>query len=504
MSDTERLYDYNMNIWLRNCEEEIQEPIRGEVTGKLPSWLQGTLVRNGPGRNKIGDCEYEHVFDGLALLHRFDISEGQVTYQCKFVKSETYKKNMAANRIVVTEFGTTAVPDPCRSIFDRISSTFRLNRDRTDNTAVSIYPFGDQIYAMTEVPVIYEIDPRNLETVGKKEIEKSLIVCHTAHPHVMPNGDVYNLGMSKTNGLKHVVVKFTYSDKGDMFESAEIVASMTPRWKLHPSYMHSFGITENYFVIIEHPLSLSLLGMARRVFITAPFSSVLHSYPDQDTQIVLINRITGEETRYTTDTIFYMHIINCFESDGKVIIDLCSYKDGKIIESMYTRAIKSMQSNPEYGEWCECRAKRLEIPLDAVDCKVEAKLIADVGCEAPRINYDVCNAKPYRYFYGIGSDIGKSDSGNLVKVDTKTGDYKIWLEEDTYPSEPIFVPRPEAVDEDDGVLLSALVWGRDDHAIALLVLDARDLKEIARVCFKTPSQATRCFHGWFLPGQQLK
>lgn len=56
-----------------------------------------------------------------------------------------------------------------------------------------------------------------------------------------------------------------------------------------------------------------------------------------------------------------------------------------------------MQSNPEYGEWCECRAKRLEIPLDAVDSRVEAKLIADVGCEAPRINYDVCNGKSIDY-----------------------------------------------------------------------------------------------------------
>lgn len=62
---------------------------------------------------------FNHLFDSAALLHRFNIEDGQVTYQCKFLKSESYKRNLAANRIVTTEFGTVAVSDPCQSIFQR-------------------------------------------------------------------------------------------------------------------------------------------------------------------------------------------------------------------------------------------------------------------------------------------------------------------------------------------------------------------------------------------------
>lgn len=62
---------------------------------------------------------FNHLFDSAALLHRFNIENGQVTYQCKFLKSESYKRNLAANRIVTTEFGTVAVSDPCQSIFQR-------------------------------------------------------------------------------------------------------------------------------------------------------------------------------------------------------------------------------------------------------------------------------------------------------------------------------------------------------------------------------------------------
>ncbi|XP_047530293.1 carotenoid isomerooxygenase-like [Vanessa atalanta] len=505
MTETKKLYpNYDMNIWFRTCEEEINEPLEGETTGVIPSWVRGTLLRNGPGCNKIGSYQYDHVFDGLALIHRFSIKHSKVTYQCRFVRSETYKKNTTANRIVVTEFGTKAVPDPCRSIFDRISSIFNFTMDQTDNTAVSVYPFGDQVYAMTEVPVLYKIDPVTLETVGKEKLADSLVVCHTAHPHVMPNGDVYNVGLNTVKGdLRHVVVKFPYSDKGDMFEAVEIVGSSKPRWRFNPAYMHSFGVTENYFVIIEQPLVISLLNLMRRRFIvTEPFASTLVSYPECETNIILIHRVTGEEKRYPTDTIYFMHVINCFETDGALCVDLCSYKDANILNAMYVSAIKDMHSNPDYGQWCQCRPKRIEIPLEAPPLtKVESRLIADVGVETPMINYKLCNGKPYRYFYGIGSDVDTGDAGSIVKVDTKTGEVLYWKEPQCYPSEPIFIANPDGQGEDDGVLLSAVLWSQDDRAIALLVLNAKNLEEIARAHFTTPSQTAKCFHGWFLPDQ---
>jgi carotenoid isomerooxygenase len=81
--------------------------------------LNGSLLRNGPGSLKVGEMTFSHLFDSSALLHRFEIKNGKVTYQCRFLQSNTYKKNMAAQRIVVTEFGTSAVPDPCQTIFQR-------------------------------------------------------------------------------------------------------------------------------------------------------------------------------------------------------------------------------------------------------------------------------------------------------------------------------------------------------------------------------------------------
>lgn len=110
----------DVNVWLRSCKEEIISPIKPDVIkGEIPKWLNGSLLRNGPGNLKVGDMEFNHLFDSSALLHRFAIKNGEVTYQSRFIQTDSYMKNKAANRIVVTEFGTSSVPDPCHNIFHR-------------------------------------------------------------------------------------------------------------------------------------------------------------------------------------------------------------------------------------------------------------------------------------------------------------------------------------------------------------------------------------------------
>lgn len=77
-----------------------------DVTGTLPAWLEGTLLRTAPSKFEVGKDMYRHWFDGLAMLHKFEIRGQQVTYSCKFLASEVYKDAMKKNRIVHGEFGT--------------------------------------------------------------------------------------------------------------------------------------------------------------------------------------------------------------------------------------------------------------------------------------------------------------------------------------------------------------------------------------------------------------
>lgn len=48
--------------------------------GQLPTWLQGILLRNGPGMHTIGESKYNHWFDGMALLHSFTFKNGKLLH----------------------------------------------------------------------------------------------------------------------------------------------------------------------------------------------------------------------------------------------------------------------------------------------------------------------------------------------------------------------------------------------------------------------------------------
>ena len=80
----------------------------------------------------------------------------------------------------------------------------------------------------------------------------------------------------------------------------------------------------------------------------------------------------------------------------------------------------------------------------------------------------------------------------LDLVEKKT---KNWYEEGAVPSEPLFVARPGATEEDDGVVIS-MVSEKNGGDYAL-VLDGITFKEIARAKF--PYGLPYGLHGCWVP-----
>ena len=152
--------------WYYQSVEELSEAIETKITGNFPKWIKGTLLRNGPGKFEIGSTSYRHLFDGLALLQQFVIKDGNVTYFNKFLRSQTYKRNIESGTIVESEFGTLGVPDPCKNIFARWFTYF-FRKESTDNASVNFCTIRGKIYAITEVPIITEINPSNLECLDR-------------------------------------------------------------------------------------------------------------------------------------------------------------------------------------------------------------------------------------------------------------------------------------------------------------------------------------------------
>ena len=119
------------------------------------------------------------------------------------------------------------------------------------------------------------------------------------------------------------------------------------------------------------------------------------------------------------------------------------------------------------------------------------------------------HGSPYRYVWGVGSPgSAPTHVTGLVKVDlgepgatATNGREKVdapclsWYRTSHYPSEPIFVPRPGATAEDDGVLLSVMLDGKRSKSY-LLVLNATTMQTMATAY--SPVVMPADFHGaWF-------
>jgi carotenoid cleavage dioxygenase-like enzyme len=105
--------------------------------------------------------------------------------------------------------------------------------------------------------------------------------------------------------------------------------------------------------------------------------------------------------------------------------------------------------------------------------------------------------KKYQYGYGVTNNKNKTNDFNnqLVKVNMETGEYKIWFEDGSYPTEPIFVPKPHSDLEEEGVLLSVVLDGKSESSY-LLILNAESFEEMGRA--KLPYVVPFGFHGIFL------
>ena len=81
------------HLWARHCEPEdcAIEPLESSsVSGDIPDWLNGVLYRTGAGVQTYGDgVYYKHAFDGMAILHAFEIRGGKLLSHTNHICSFT-------------------------------------------------------------------------------------------------------------------------------------------------------------------------------------------------------------------------------------------------------------------------------------------------------------------------------------------------------------------------------------------------------------------------------
>ena len=217
-------------------------------------------------------------------------------------------------------------------------------------------------------------------------------------------------------------------------------------------------------------------------------------------------------------------MINCFEDDhGGITLDMNAYREPGIVTGDHAFAYLENMRDPERRNRQERDGGYLRLSLNVFDELTAARRAAakwlemsdaegrDWTFELVRLN-DAVAGRRHRYSYGFTafnnhrqvSPSGHSNSfgpgGAVVKMDSETAaadsSVMVWSSPTVFPSEPVFVARPGATAEDDGVLL---FLGHDmaRRESLLCVLDAQSMQELARVY--CGSRCCVSFHGQWIP-----
>jgi carotenoid cleavage dioxygenase-like enzyme len=442
------------------------------VSGSLPPWLAGSLLRTGPSNWEIGSGKLRHWFDGEAMLHRFAIADGEVSYASRFLGSRAYDAH-ARGEITYREFAT----DPCRSLFKRVTSLFTPQSSFSDNCNVNLTRLGERFIAMTETPLPVQFDPETLAAAGVAYEPPGELT--TAHPHL----DRASKGMLNYAAKLGPRSSYRFFHLAPDAREPEVVAHLPVR---EPAYTHSFGLTERWLILAENPLVVSppRLALSGR-----PYIENYRWKPELGTRFTLIDRASGERVGpMVGETRFSFHHVNAYEEGDEIVADMCTFPDHGIIEDLYIDRLRA--GKPTASPSLE----RFRINPGAGT--VELERLIDEPFDLPRINYGRCNERPYRYAWGVGWS--RSDwFDRVVKADVEERSADVWAEDGCYPGEPVFVAEPGADAEDAGVLLSVVFDARRGNSF-MLVLDAATLEERARA--EVPHHIPFGFHGQFATG----
>ncbi|WP_254840734.1 carotenoid oxygenase family protein [Natronomonas marina] len=471
MAGTDRAYELGFQSL---SESEEYDANRLPVDGSIPGWLSGALIRNGPGSFEFGDERATHWFDGLAMLRRYGFDDGEVRYTNRFLRTDAYAD--AEDGGTAGEFATTGgVLEQARRWLAALGPP-----ESTDNANVHVARFGDHYVALTEAPRRVAFDPVTLETRGEfrwtDDVPEHMATAHVTVDPVRRETVGYSTTFGRTPQYHLYRVPFGSAGR-ERFAAVDAEG---------PGYVHDCVLTENYAVLVEPPLRISILR-ALSPWGDGIFDAFEYD-ADRETRFLVVDRDTGDlVAERRGPPAFVFHHVNAFEDGDDLVVDLVAFEDAGIVDALSFDTL----SGDAFAAAPPGRLDRYRLGLETD--RVERSRRYDGGLELPTVPQSV-RGREYRYAYAQATD--REGANGLVKVDLERGTAVEWWERGVYVEEPRMVPHPDTDREDEGVVLAPALDTRRERSM-LLVFDAETLTERARA--PLPHALPFGFHGRFFP-----
>ncbi|MFI1830833.1 carotenoid oxygenase family protein [Streptomyces sp. NPDC020412] len=422
------------------------------VTGALPRELTGRYLRTGPNPRGDETGAGHHWFIGRGMVHGVRLRDGRAEwYRNRFVRGD----------------------------------------GPGDSPNTNVLAQGGRILALVEgggAPV--SISP-DLARMSTWDSDGALRPGFTAHPKVDPvTGEMHSVSYLLKPGADHL--RYVVIDAaGKATHTAELPVPGVPM-------VHDMAMTATRVVVLDLPVTLSTEAAGRLAAGTPQGGDAFPMRWNEEHPPrvgVLPRGGTAEQIRwFEAPRCYVFHVLNAYDApDGSLVMDVVRY------DTVFRDALRGPADGPPaLARWTIAPHRGA----------VSEQIMSDYGMEWPRINQELAGrSHRYGWFGGVGRDGlrlsddvnrdrgGSLEPGPLIKFDTTTGEAAVHrFGAGRVTQEPTFVPRPGAVAEDDGWILSVVYDATVDRS-ELVVLDAADVAAAPLARVHLPRRVPFGFHG---------
>ena len=454
------------------------------VTGRIPDFLDGRYLRNGPNPLSEVDPAAYHWFMGDGMVHGVRLRDG---------KAEWYRNRWVRNPSVSA---TLAGEDASRYCgLDALGAN--TNVIGHAGKTLALVEAGAPIYELTD----------ELDTVGRCDFDGTLPGGYTAHPKRDPRtGELHAVSYFFGMGSK---VQYSVIDvHGRARRTVDVEVTGSPM-------MHDFSLTENHVVFYDLPVTfnaemavaasvpaalrtpakLVVSAMVGKVRVPDPVTAMMARKigangglpyrwdPKYPARIGVMPRAGGNrDVRwFDVEPCYVFHPLNAYDDGDSVVLDVVRHP------KMFDRELHGPdEGGPTLDRWT----------VDLAAGKVLEERLDDRGQEFPRVDERLIGRR-HRYGYAMSADGGAQPGGSLFKHDFHTGSRaERAFGEGRQPGEFVFVPRHDDAAEDDGVLMG-FVFDPATQRSDLTILDAGTLETVAAI--HLPDRVPHGFHGNWVP-----
>lgn len=429
-------------FWMKDnfapVSEEITET-KLEVTGNIPSELNGRYFRNGANPKAHASPDW---FLGEGMIHGVEISNGKaVWYRNRYVETPLLNEKVITREL-------TSVPE---------------------NSFANTHVIGHagKILALQELHPPFELT-NELDTIGMYTFDGKLERNMTAHPKICPiTGEMMFFGYGI---MPPFLTYHRVSPSGDIVQSEVIDVKAA-------TMVHDFIITRNYVIFMDLPMLWDIPNLSK------PGIPVKFDESYGARFGVMPRNGSNKDVRwFDIDPCYVYHTLNAYEQGDEIVINA-----PRLVG--YTSV--GMENTPT--------AKLHEWKINLQTGVKSERQLDDLGVDFPT-QAETHVGLPSRFGYVAQfNDKGIPTILGLHKYDLQTESRTSHMfKNGRVGSEPTFIAAQGATSEDDGYLMT-FVYDPASNKSELVILNANQIEQEPVARIHLPVRVPDGFHGSWIP-----